>query len=292
MIARSLCAALLLGFALPAAAILGGVPDGDAPDSPARRVDPDGCASPWAGAVSVLIGNGVFSGVVIADRWVLTAGHVAAGQRHSPAAVRVRVPCGPLLASVAEVVPHPAFAGYKSDRINFDDLSLLRLSEPLPPDVPRYPLFERAPMRGMLLTLVGYGAGGNPREGSTVPAKADTKRVGENALDQLVQRADKVAAAYLWDFDSSDPAASLLGGPGLGNQREATVAGGDSGSPAFVKDGAGWALLGINTFQIQLPAKPPKISMPPPKFGSGGGGMLVAPYAAWIRSVIEAAPSP
>ncbi|WP_374600333.1 trypsin-like serine protease [Niveibacterium sp.] len=286
---RCAVAALFISVSLPASAILGGLPDGDAPDSPERRVDPDGCESPWAGVVSVLIGNGVFSGVVVGDRWVLTAGHVAAGRRLSPGDVRVRVPCGPLTEGVLEVVPHPGFAGYKSDRITLDDLTLLRLREPLPEAVPRYPLFDRPPARGIVLTLVGYGGGGNSRDGVTVGARADTKRVGENVLDDWVSRPGQGPAAYVWDFDGPDPASSLLGGPSLGNRREATVASGDSGSPAFVRDGEHWSLVGINTFQIQLPAKPPKISVPPPHFGSGGGGMLIAPYAAWIRSVIDAA---
>nr|WP_242533351.1 trypsin-like serine protease [Niveibacterium umoris] len=277
---------MLLALSAPAAAIIGGLPDGDEPDSPERRVDPDGCDSPWAGVVSVLIGNGVFSGVVVGERWVLTAGHVAAGRRLSPGDVRVRVPCGPLTGGVLEVVPHPGFAGYKSDRINFDDLTLLRLREPLPAKVPRYPLFDRPPARGIVLTLVGYGGGGNPRDGVTVGARADTKRVGENVLDDWVTRPGQGPVAYVWDFDGPDPATSLLGGPSLGNRREATVAGGDSGSGAFVRDGDQWALVGINTFQMQLPARPPKMSSVPPKFGSGGGGMLIAPYAAWIRGVI------
>lgn len=286
---RCALAALFISVSLPASAILGGLPDGDAPDSPERRVYSDGCESPWAGVVSVLIGDGVFSGVVVGDRWVLTAGHVAAGRRLSPGNVRVRVPCGPLTEGVLEVVPHPGFTGYKSDRINLDDLALLRLREPLPEAVPRYPLFDRPPARGIVLTLVGYGGGGNPRDGVTVGARADIKRVGENVLDDWVSRPGQGPAAYVWDFDGPDPASSLLGGPSLGNRREATVASGDSGSPAFVRDGEHWSLVGINTFQIQLPAKPPKISVPPPHFGSGGGGMLIAPYAAWIRGVIDAA---
>lgn len=270
----------------PAWAILGGLPDGEPPDSPALRVDPDRCDSPWAGVVSVLIDGGVYSGVLVDARWVLTAGHVAAGHRANPAAVQVRVPCGDLRLAVREVVPHPGFGGYRPDRINLDDLTLLQLAQPAPREVPGYPLFDRVPRPGIVLTLVGYGAGGNPRDGANVPARADIKRVGENVLDVLVPRPGQPPAAYLWDFDGPDPASSVLGGPTLGNRREATVAGGDSGSGAFVRDGEHWALVGINTFQIQLPAKPPKISPPPPKFGSGGGGMLVAPYAEWIRGVI------
>lgn len=284
-----LIALLCALVALPAHAIIGGELDGDPPDSPALRVLPDDCASPWAGVVSILIGNGVFSGVVIADRWVLTAAHVASSARTAPEALSVRIPCRNQHESVSAVFVHPDYKG-NTGSLSFDDLALLRLTHPLPADIPRYPLAREMPSPGTVATLIGYGAGGDPHNGITIQPRADVKRLGENALDAFVRNGDTPPQIYLFDFDGADPATSLLGGGTLGNRREATFAYGDSGGPAFVRTGDTWELVGINTFQLQFPVKPPKISLPPPKFSSGGGGILVAPYADWIKATMRSSP--
>lgn len=274
----------LLVFSTAVPAIIGGVPDGPEPDSPGRRVDADRCDSPFAGVVGVLVGEGVFSGVLIADRWVLTAAHVAAGPREHPARITVRVPCADTRLAVDRIEVHPEFKGYEAGRINFDDLALLHLVRDAPAGVPRYPLFDRVPPLGTVLTLVGYGMGGDARRGAYVVAQADTRRVGENAMDILLPGSDGQPHGFVYDFDGADAASNMTGRGSLGNRREATVASGDSGSAALVFDNGRWALAGISTFQFRFPATPPRMSAAPGHFGSGGGGMLVAPYAGWLRS--------
>jgi hypothetical protein len=60
------------------------------------------------------------------------------------------------------------------------------------------------------------------------------------------------------------------------------VAGGDSGSPAFVAViGRGWRIAGVNTF---VSPEPPSNA----QFGGLGGGVLVYSYAHWIDSVVHA----
>lgn len=59
-----------------------------------------------------------------------------------------------------------------------------------------------------------------------------------------------------------------------GSPLESTLAGGDSGSPAFLREGDAWHLAGINTFVYSSPA------------GRGGGGVAVAAYRAWIVSLV------
>ena len=53
---------------------------GAAPDSPAARVDSNTAQSLFAGVGSVVVNGSPLSGVVIAGQYVLTAGHVVAGQ--------------------------------------------------------------------------------------------------------------------------------------------------------------------------------------------------------------------
>jgi hypothetical protein len=281
------CVAFAL-FSAQAAAIIGGLPDGPEPDSPERRIDENRCDSPWAGVVSLQIGQGVFSGVIVADRWVLTAAHVAAGMRQHPEGITIHVPCRGAAIAADRVEVNPAFTGYQVGRINVDDLALVHLHDAAPAAVPRYPLLSRIPPPGTVATLVGYGAGGDPLRGGYVPARMDVKRVGENALDAFIPGPDGKTRGFIYDFDGPDPTTNMIGGGSLGNRREATVATGDSGSPVFVRDGGRWFLAGISTFQMRFPVAPPKASPMPPHFGSGGGGMLVAPYADWIRSIIDA----
>ena len=76
----------------------------------------------------------------------------------------------------------------------------------------------------------------------------------------------------------------MLGGEGLGNDVETTFAGGDSGSPSFVRTHSGWALFGINTFIFTFPDGPTKGST----FGTGGGGVIAGAYREWIEQVLRA----
>ena len=65
----------------------------------------------------------------------------------------------------------------------------------------------------------------------------------------------------------------------------AGLAGGDSGSPSFVRGRHGkLELVGINTFSTG-PGQPGS-------FIAGGGGIVLAPHAEWIRSVLSEAPEP
>lgn len=75
-----------------------------------------------------------------------------------------------------------------------------------------------------------------------------------------------------------------MGGTTLGNSVEATLAGGDSGSPAFIASGL-WKLAGVNTFVGAFENGATTAGV----FGSAGGGQAVAAYAAWIDATIATA---
>jgi hypothetical protein len=88
---------------------------------------------------------------------------------------------------------------------------------------------------------------------------------------------------YVFDFDGPEGSINRLGGATLGNHIEATLASGDSGSPALVPGPQGsWQLVGVNTFVVPGSGNQQR-------FGGLGGGILLYPYASWVDSVLAAA---
>ena len=247
---------------------------GNLPDTAAARVDPNTSLSLWTGVVSVVIGGAPFSGVVIGPRHVLTAAHVALNQNPANVTVVVNVGATPTVMTVDAVVSYP------TADFPYNDLSLLHLAQGVPAGVAVYPIMDVAQPLGTRITLVGYGGSGNPATGANVAASSSVKRRGQNVIDQLTDRLDasgRTGAFYLFDFDGPT-GNGPLGGASLGNSVETSVAGGDSGSAAFVDTGNGPALYGLNTTAISFSGAAAST------FGSGGAGMVLshAPYLAWL----------
>lgn len=268
---------LLFAHNLPAHALLAGV----APDSPAQRVDPNTTSSPWTGVGSLSVNGGTFSAVVIGSRHILTAAHVVNGV--APDKIMFNLNYGANLSHripAKAVFVHPDYTGFNKKDITRDDIAVVQLSEAVPEGVAIYGLNTAPPMPGMTLTLVGYGSSGNGVEGVTVGGNPTVKRTGKNNVDAVVpdDEGSKRLEVYLYDFDGPEGTPHPGDGSTLGNGIETTVGGGDSGSPAFIESDGHWLLAGINTFQLGATA---------PKFGSGGGGMLVSTYAEWIHSVLN-----
>ncbi len=276
-----------------ARAIIGGAAEGVPPDSPAQRIDPNTVNSPWAGVGSLSIASGplrerqaTFSAAAIDVRHVVTAAHVVAGKE--AADIRFNLNYGSDLShriGAQALFVHPDYAGFKPDPksgIVHDDLAIVRLEAAMPFGVPLYEIL-RTPVRPRtIVTLVGYGIGGDGHDGTTVPPAPAVKRVGRNVIDVLVRDngGGEQVEVYLFDFDGPDAATNRFGGRSLGNAIEATVASGDSGSPALVPGPQGsWLLAGVNTFVAPHTAANQR-------FGGIGGGVLLHSYAAWIDSVL------
>jgi secreted trypsin-like serine protease len=247
--------------AMPAAAIVGG------------NVDPNGPQSPWKGVGSVLVGNGSFSGVLIAPGYVLTAQHLVAAMDVSQLSFQLNLGAtDPTVLKVAEVFLAAGFPGFGggSSQIPANDLAILRLAELAPAGAATYAI-GAAPRVGEELRLVGYGTDAS---GQADPSR---KREGSNLVDRYlpsIDAAGKVttAGAYWFDYDTDRTALPM----------EATLGGGDSGGPAFVQRNGVWQLVGINTFAAQSSAGLPL----------GGGGLALESHRAWIDSIIQPVPEP
>lgn len=230
-------------------------------------VDPNTVTSPWAGVGSLTVARGgTYSAVVIAPNVVLTAAHVVGGS--APASWTFNLNLGGDLTArlpVASIRVHPSFQGFVPGRdgVAHHDIAVVRLGSMVPFGTPVYELMRRAPRPGERLILVGYGTGGSSG-GASIPASPAVKRVGANVVEWVYQDLSGAGRVELYRF-AYNP---LPGGSPL----EATLAGGDSGSPAFIREPEGWRVAGINTYVYSSPV------------GRGGGGVAVAAYREWILS--------
>lgn len=284
--------AVALGITAPSAhALMAGA----SPDSPVARIDANTASSPFAGVASISIGGNTFSGVLVAPGYLLTAAHVTA-QAGVISDITVNFNAGgdlPYQVGASAIYVNPNYVAPVSGRVGESDLAIIKLADAAPASVPSYGLYRNPLVTGTTLTLVGYGASGSASAGvADVAADAAIKRTGKNNADYIAPSLDGrlSQAIYYFDFDGPTLASNLIGAPTpangtLGNGIETTLASGDSGSPAFVQDGAGnWLLAGINTFRLGSGYG----------FGNGvgGGGVVVAGYASWIDSVTSPVPEP
>lgn len=265
---------------------------GASPDSAANRVDANTTTSQYAGVGSVRINarRGVYigTGTPIDSTHILTAGHVvdlnSDGKSNTKDGIQSAyfyLNYGGNLTHkilVTAITVNPNFTGFNRPSIN-DDLAILTLSSPLPAGVPTYGLPTSDLTAGTKITLVGYGQSGDGVNGYTVGASFSVKRSGENNADAFYGQDDNgglPAANEVFRFDFDGPSGNgTFGGATLGNDRETTLGGGDSGGPSFV----GNTIVGVNTFTQGFTA---------PRFGSLGGGINVFPYVDWINGVMSA----
>mgnify|MGYP000032274234 CR=1 FL=1 len=279
-----LTAGLALFVALPAHAIVGGPADANV------------AASPWAGVGAVSVNGGTFSGALIGSRYVLTAAHVVGGVPAGKVSFTLNAEAGSQVYAAESIAVFPGFAGTKpgADGMWHDDLALIRLAAPVDASVPVYALYGGA-LAGRIVTLVGYGGGGDGANGVIRGANAAVKRVGQNRVDGLLADDDGGSAReiFLFDFDGTDASSNVFG-PAiaanltLGATREAQFAGGDSGSPVFVNDDGVWKIAGIAAFNGSTTAMPGSNVL----FGAIGGGTVVASYIPWIETAMTPVPEP
>lgn len=276
---------------------------GESPDSPALRVDANTATSPFAGVGSLQIatrrGNYICTGTPIDTYRVLTAAHCVDinndgvsnkkdGIKSITFNLNLDTDAGTdqvdIKRTAASWVTHPDYTGFNRPSIN-DDLAVITLGGAgVPASVPKYSLVTSDMVAGTThLYLVGYGRSGDGVNGYTTNASYTVKRRGENIADAFYGQDDagRSAANEVFRFDFDGPSGNgTFGGPTLGNDKETTLGGGDSGGPSFIllpgSDpllASSYQLVGVNTFTQGSTA---------PKFGSLGGGINVFPYRSWI----------
>lgn len=279
---RRLCASALASGAMLATSDARALMAGLAPDTPVRRLDENSVRSPWSGVGSISAHGGVYTGVLVHARFVLTAAHVVPPEAQDDALFNLNLD-GDLThrLRVKRVVRHPAPRSL-GNGIHSGDLALLELADPAPAQARRYLIAHDAAPEGAELLLVGYGASGNADHGPSVAPNAALRRVGANRIEGLLRAPESPEPLiYLFRFDAP-PSGAKQRSASLGNLRETGLAVGDSGSPAFIQTRAGVLLLGINSFVSQSN----QAQHVPFGFGAVSGGQFLAPHRAWIESVV------
>lgn len=257
-------------------------------DSPANRLDTLGAASTFNSVGSLTISAGgisyIGSATAIAPNWILTTGHnLDLNDSGSPTAglsLNFNLPGFGTFAGTS-FYTCPGFTGFANSSIQ-RDLGLIYLSTPLPSGI-NYPSLTGNLQAGSTVTLAGFGRSGYGSYGYTTLASLTDRRIGYNVIDSF--QADDLGgdfpAVFLYDYDL--PGTTGQAGGSLGNNLETIIGPGDSGGPLLLADGAGYDLVGVNTFVEGYGGH----------FGDIGGGIVVAPYLNWIdQTMAQAVPEP
>jgi hypothetical protein len=256
-------AALALPSATGAIVIRHDVPD-------ARYRVPDDFFPPLAD----LPGEG--QGVLIAPRWLVTAGHAVSWQNPPIADVTI----AGRRRAVAKVVLHPDFklpqvpdrgpvAPWVTAFLGVRDIALVQLAEPVT-DV-RPALIYRGSETGRVAELIGKGATGDGVKG--VADDAPHRTVLRRAFNRI-ETAD--GPWLIWRFHQGPAAQSL----------EGVIGNGDSGGPLLIEDRGVWKLAGVASWkQWDGDLSDRKAGL----YGVINHASRLAYYRPWIEQVLAAA---
>lgn len=260
--------------------VYAGDPNGSPVDSPANRVTTD---PKYAGVGSISVSC---SGAAISLTHVLSAAHC-----FNPSSPNVSfILNSTSYAGVVSVFPGAVFP--------FDDVAVITLGQSLPADTPIYDLYRNPVPLSDEIEFVGFGNSGNGVTGNSSGFDFNVKRLGYNVADFFyIQNGQNISistdesdrtALIGFDFDGSTLATSFSGTPGnsgtIGNDRESTYGGGDSGSPNFINVNGTLKIVGVSTGVLS------RTGFSSPFFGSGGIFTDVSGFTGFIDGVVTPVP--
>ena len=211
------------------------------------------------------------SGVLIADDWVLTAGHVVGGQDNMGGGIeRLRFRVGSRTHTVEEWIPHPVWTSSGGSLDDGVDLGLVRLTRPAL--VEPATIYEQGNERGQVGTIDGFGSTGTGATGADV--STSDKRAGNNVLDFV--RSDLIEI----DFDNPTFRRDSSYGTSTPLDLEYLPAQGDSGGGLFIDTPDGVQLVGITSYTAAFDA------IIDSDYGDIAGFVRVASHLDWIEEIV------
>jgi Trypsin-like peptidase domain len=277
---RHLISAAAVSLVAPSAqALMAGI----APDSPLARLDGPRADSPFA-CVASLMGEGCYSAVCIGPRHALTAAHVAAKAASLFLVLHLSRDFSHRFAIRRSATPPAPPPSLRDPAHPVGDLALIEIEGEFPAGLTFPPLARTPAAPGLRIELAGYGASGPGDRGGTVARNPALRRTGANRIDAVWPANAAQGEPMLYEFTFDAP--GRRAGASLGNRLETGLAPGDSGGPAFVREGGRLALLGINSHVRR------RADGVDHGFGTVGGGQLLAAHRAWLGSVLGPAAWP
>ena len=192
--------------------------------------------------------TGTSTGTLIATNFVLTSAQNVTGF----AATDARFTLGTETFSSVAISIHPNFDATQLGTDAANDLAIIELDRAVTSVVPSQ-LYRNAPVVNDLLTIIGFGAGGDGTSGEDMTF--GTKRSGTTPVDIVTP------TLIQWSFD---------------DDTENNIAPGDTGGPNFVQIGTELFVAGISSFNSQANAA----------IGDVASATRVDAYANWIDFVL------
>lgn len=232
----------------------------------ARRHDKDDTEYLTLGAkypAVCIVGKKGGDGTLIADQWVITAGHVAKGMaERSGGQIEIYFAHRDEPYLSESIFMHPNY------QVVEHDIALIKLNEPVKGIAP-LPLYQDNDELGKQITIVGHGYAKAGNE--TTWVKDGKKRAATNIIDRINEN------HIQFDFDKpGDPDITDL---------EGTAGSGDSGGPALIDKGNQSYIAGISS------AGEPG-SMGPATYGAREYYTRVSTHISWINDVLDSKVSP
>jgi hypothetical protein len=205
------------------------------------------------------------SGVVISDRWVLTAGHVSLFKNGGTFTV------GGANYLIDSVITHPSFTLTGPTY----DVGLLHISTTISGASPAEMLHFGSTLAvlGMEGVWVGHGLTGTGTTGAQSPLEF---RAFTNMIDTLGGAYGLTNTAFVADFDNPDGTGNALGSVAKATPLEGCVTPGDSGGGVFVMVDGRARLVGINSFTGGF------VPGTNSKYGSISGAANLEQFHDWI----------